>query len=65
MQKVSTKKMSHKDAKEYREQVQDDLMYQHKNGAIYLLNTKEDNDYWGREDKPRLYSMDTNILQIG
>lgn len=65
MQKVNTKKMSHKAAKEYRDELGGDaVMYEHRSGGVYLLPATDD-PYRDDVDTPEHVTDDTNELLIG
>lgn len=65
MQKVSTKKMSHKAARVYRDELGGDaVMYEHNSGSVYLLPAADDPSQT-EADKPEYVTEDTNELLIG
>ncbi len=61
MQKVSSKKMSHQEAERYRHKVQDAVMYQHKNGTVYVVKSPEE-DVFGVAE---YVGEDVSILKRG
>lgn len=61
MQQVS-KRMSHKEAKQYRDMVEDAVMYQHRNGAVYVIPSTDEAEYYAMEDKPFYVTDDSNAL---
>lgn len=65
MQQVSSKKMSHTQAIDYREKVQDAVMYQHRNGSIYVLPSPDDVEHVVGVHAPVYVTEDANLLLIG